>query len=110
MFYKIEPTFFQIYQKEIIATIIALCVFSIIRIVANSLVRGIGRKSNFSQARTNLVMKYFDYLISILGVISLFTIWGVKSEHAFIFVSSILTVIGVAFFAQWSLLSNVTAG
>lgn len=110
MFCKIEPTFFQIYQKEIIATIIAVCVFIIIRMVANSVVRGFGRKTHFSPARTNLVMKYFDYLISILGIISLFTIWGVKSEQAFIFVSSILTVIGVAFFAQWSILSNITAG
>jgi len=27
-----------------------------------------------------------------------------------LFVTSILTVIGVAFFAQWSILSNITAG
>ncbi|MFC2652741.1 MAG: mechanosensitive ion channel domain-containing protein, partial [Capnocytophaga gingivalis] len=37
-------------------------------------------------------------------------IWGVKPDQIFLFISSILTVIGVAFFAQWSILSNVTAG
>ena len=36
--------------------------------------------------------------------------WGVKGEQAFFVMSSILTVIGVALFAQWSILSNITAG
>ena len=33
-----------------------------------------------------------------------------KPDQIFLFISSVLTVIGVAFFAQWSILSNVTAG
>ena len=36
-------------------------------------------------------------------------IWGVKQSELAVFVGSILTIVGVAFFAQWSLLSNITS-
>jgi len=36
-------------------------------------------------------------------------IWGVDYHGLFLFASSILAVLGVALFAQWSLLSNVTS-
>jgi small-conductance mechanosensitive channel len=36
-------------------------------------------------------------------------IWGVNQSDLAVFVGSVLTVVGVAFFAQWSLLSNITS-
>ncbi|WP_243846491.1 mechanosensitive ion channel domain-containing protein [Wenyingzhuangia heitensis] len=36
-------------------------------------------------------------------------VWGVDFNRLSIFISSILAVLGVGFFAQWSLLSNLTA-
>jgi small-conductance mechanosensitive channel len=47
------------------------------------------------------------FLSIILAVISL--IWGVKQSDLMLFIGSTLTIIGVAFFAQWSLLSNITS-
>jgi small-conductance mechanosensitive channel len=37
-------------------------------------------------------------------------IWGVQTKDIFIVLSSITTVVGVAMFAQWSILSNITSG
>ena len=48
--------------------------------------------------------------MNILVTISLIVIWGVDTKDIFITVSSIATVIGVAMFAQWSILSNITSG
>jgi small-conductance mechanosensitive channel len=42
-----------------------------------------------------------------LATISL--VWGVNQEDLAVLIGSVLTVIGIAFFAQWSLLSNVTS-
>ena len=70
----------------------------------------ISGKSLFTDARTNLVIKYTDYLINTLTIISLIAIWGVEGKQLVLVVSSLLTIIGVAFFAQWSILSNITAG
>jgi small-conductance mechanosensitive channel len=36
-------------------------------------------------------------------------IWNINKEGLVVFITSIITVMGVAFFAQWSILSNITA-
>lgn len=95
---------------EVIATVITLIVFAVIRYFLDFIIEKFGGKSSFSQGRTNLVKRYIDFLIYVLGAIALITIWGVKKDQLFLVISSVLTVIGVAFFAQWSILSNITAG
>ncbi|WP_338410770.1 mechanosensitive ion channel family protein [uncultured Flavobacterium sp.] len=60
--------------------------------------------------RTNLVIKYVSILLICIAIIAIVIIWGVNKDQLFLFFSSLFTVIGVAFFAQWSLLSNITAG
>lgn len=102
--------YIQNYIYQIIATTIALVVFIALRYLVNSIINKFGKKAEFSESRTHLVKKYIDYLIYLFALITLVSIWGIKPEQIFLFVSSILTVIGVAFFAQWSILSNITAG
>ena len=60
--------------------------------------------------RSNLVIKYIYLLLGILAFISIVIIWGVKKDQIFLFISSVFAVAGVASFAQWSILSNITAG
>lgn len=103
-------SFLNTYGNQIIATIVTVFIFAIFRLTVNSIVAKFAKKSNFSEARYNLVKRYIDYLIWLLAVIILISIWGIKREQLLLFLSSVLTVIGVAFFAQWSILSNVTAG
>jgi len=45
-----------------------------------------------------------------LAVVVIAAIWGVNQSQLILFISSFLTVLGIAFFAQWSLLAKVTAG
>ncbi len=103
-------TFFETHSKQLIATLITVLVYFVLRAFLSSLVKKFGRKSELTDARTNLVWKYINMLLSSLAIVSLITIWGVKGDDIFLVISSVLTIIGVAFFAQWSILSNVTAG
>ncbi|WGU69107.1 mechanosensitive ion channel [Capnocytophaga canimorsus] len=57
-----------------------------------------------------MVIKYMNMFITLFACVLLITIWGVEGERALLVISSIFTVIGVAMFAQWSILSNITAG
>lgn len=98
------------YIYQIIATAIAIVVFVILRFLVNAIINKFGRKADFDESRTQLVKKYIDYFIYALAILTLISIWGIKTEQLFLFVTSVLTVIGVAFFAQWSILSNITAG
>ena len=99
----------QKYLYQMIATIVALVIFMILRYLVNTIIDNIGKTSEFAESRTQLVKKYIDYFIYMLALLVIISIWGIKPEQIFLFISSVLTVIGVAFFAQWSILSNITA-
>jgi len=101
---------FKEYSQEIISTIVLLIALAALRVIVAQLVRRYASSSHLLEHRTNLVIKYIHILMNILVTLSLIVIWGVETQDIFITVSSIATVIGVAMFAQWSILSNVTAG
>jgi small-conductance mechanosensitive channel len=101
---------FNNFTIEVIATLIVLLLVFILRFIIAKLVRKYAKKSEIIEQRANLVIKYIDLLINIIAFISLIVIWGVKKDQILLFVSSITTVVGVAMFAQWSILSNITSG
>lgn len=101
---------FNNFTIEVIATIIVLLLVFILRFIIAKLVRKYAKKSEIIEQRANLVIKYIDLLINIIAFISLIVIWGVKKDQILFTVSSITTVVGVAMFAQWSILSNITSG
>lgn len=98
------------YLDQEIATLIVLFIYVVLRINSNKLVRKYARLNETLEHRTNLVIKYINLLLGILALISIVIIWGVKKDQIFLFISSIFAVAGVASFAQWSILSNITAG
>ncbi|ESU18609.1 hypothetical protein FCR2A7T_29080 [Flavobacterium cauense R2A-7] len=95
---------------EIVATVITLILFVLVRVIVAKIVRRFASVSERIEHRTNLVIKYIHILVNILTAIVLFTIWGIRTTQIIFFASSISAIIGVAMFAQWSILSNVTAG
>ena len=102
--------FFTDFTKEVFATGVVLFLIIILRIIITRLVRRYAKSTAIIEHRTNLVIKYIHLLITILAAIALIVIWGVKSDDIFLTLSSIATVVGVAMFAQWSILSNITSG
>ncbi|WP_348812750.1 mechanosensitive ion channel domain-containing protein [Flavobacterium maritimum] len=103
-------TFFNDFTREIIATGILFLFILVMRVMTSKLVRRYAKSSQTIERRTNLVIKYIHLLINILAVAALIIIWGVDTKDIFITLSSIATVVGVAMFAQWSILSNITSG
>ncbi|MFV8342060.1 mechanosensitive ion channel domain-containing protein [Flavobacterium sp. XS2P39] len=103
-------SFFTQYTKELIATGILFLLLILLRIISTKLVRQYAKSSHSIEHRTNLVIKYIHLFINILVVTALIIIWGVQTKDIFIALSSITTVVGVAMFAQWSILSNITSG
>ncbi|MBF6640824.1 mechanosensitive ion channel [Flavobacterium sp. J49] len=102
--------FFDYYLKEQIATGLVIIIVILLRIIVTKAVKRYSRSHTGIEKRTNLVIKYIHLLINILAVISLIVIWGVQKNDILITLSSIATVVGVAMFAQWSILSNITSG
>jgi small-conductance mechanosensitive channel len=95
---------------QIIKTIAVLFVLVVIRLITNQMINRTLKKLHLSYARRKLSMKVVNFFMIIGAVITITAIWGIKSEQLILFLSSVLTILGIAFFAQWSILSNITAG
>lgn len=103
-------SFINHYFIEIISTVVVIIIALLLRFGSTKLVRKYSKTSEVLEHRTNLVIKYISVFLTVLFFTALFIIWGVESNELFMTVSSVLTVIGVALFAQWSILSNITSG
>lgn len=102
--------FLKDFTQELIATGILCIVFVLTRLIVSKLVRSFAKRSQTIEKRTRLVLKYIHLLMNIMALVALIIIWGVQTKDIFIVLSSITTVVGVAMFAQWSILSNITSG
>ena len=102
--------FIAINQQEILATIIAFVVLLIIKFISTKAIRRISRISDLNAARTRLIIKYISIGLFTIGIGAVIFIWGVNFQEIGILFSSVFAIIGVAMFASWSILSNVTAG
>jgi small-conductance mechanosensitive channel len=98
------------FTKEFVATGILFFILILFRLIISRLVRSFAKRSQTIEKRTRLVIKYIHLLMNILAAFALIIIWGVQTKDIFIVFSSITTVVGVAMFAQWSILSNITSG
>jgi small-conductance mechanosensitive channel len=101
---------FKEYTHEMLLTGILLTVLIFLRIIVDKLIHRYAKTTHILEHRANLVIKYIHILMNLFIIISLIIIWGVQTKDILITISSIATVIGVAMFAQWSILSNITSG
>lgn len=98
------------YQTELLGTLGVLGILLITRFIAIKAIRRVGRISDLNEVRTRLIIKYVVIGHGLLMVTGLLLIWGVNIREVGLLLSSVFAVIGVALFASWSILSNITAG
>lgn len=101
---------FKEYQAQILQTLVAIVVILLIRFIISKTIRRVGKLGELDPNRTLLISKYINLFISAIGLFVISIFWGVNFDDLGWFISSAFAVIGVAFFAVWSILSNVTAG
>jgi small-conductance mechanosensitive channel len=94
----------QIFESAIILIIYVILYFVIKTFINNSL-----KHTPLQRDRRKIIIKVLHLFITITASVFLAAIWGFKQKEIAAFASSVLTVLGIAFFAQWSLLSNITS-
>ena len=102
--------FFETYQTELIITEIVLLFLFVVRIIANTLVRKIGRKSGINDARIKLICRYVSVTLFLIALLIEAFVFGAQLRELTLLFSSIFAVIGIGLFAIWSILSNITSG
>jgi len=95
---------------KIIETIIAIAVYFILRLIIHKTVDRTVATSLLQKSRGKILKKGINMILLLTFSIFIFIIWGVDQSELMIFIGSVLTVMGIALFAQWSILSNITAG
>ncbi|MGB5404698.1 mechanosensitive ion channel domain-containing protein [Robiginitalea sp.] len=98
------------YQTEVLTTVLALGILIITRFLSTKAIRKVGQISDLNDVRTRLILKYVAIGHGVLMISALLLIWGVNFREVGLILSSVFAVIGVALFASWSILSNITAG
>ncbi len=101
---------FEPFQIKILYTVAMILTFLFFREILKSITRKTLKRHNFGLQRKQVILKTVNFMTILMIIVFAFGIWGLKGIQVFTFLTSVLTVIGVAFFAQWSLLSNITAG
>jgi len=91
-------------------TLIVLIILIAAHFFTKNVVKSFLKKFRFTAQRRKLTIRIINLLLSILAIVFISGIWGVKQSQMAVFISSVMAVLGIAFVAQWSILSNITAG
>ena len=67
------------------------------------------KRTQFERGRRKMTIRAVQLFTTITAIILLTGIWGFRQNEIALFASTIFTALGIAFFAQWSLLSNITS-
>ena len=97
-------------EIKILETVLAIIILSLMQMAISRLIARTVRNSLLRKTRGKIIKKVFQIIILTIMLVFVMTVWGVKQSELFMFMASVLTVIGIALFAQWSHLSNITAG
>lgn len=90
-------------------SVLSLVGFVAVNRTSHKIMATLGAYKGVDGSRLFYIQQFFKVIAFLVLLILLSAIWGVDYDGLFLFASSILAVLGVALFAQWSLLSNVTA-
>ena len=98
-----------IYTLQIIKTMVLIVAYLAAKIFTKRLIKKVGLRFSYQSGRIRITNKIANALLGILVFVFVMLIWGIKQSDLVVFLSTTLTILGVAFFAQWSLISNITS-
>ncbi len=68
------------------------------------------RKNDINEARIRLIRRYITVSLFILALIIEAFVFGAQFKDLAVVFSSVFAILGIALFAIWSILSNITSG
>ncbi len=97
------------YKIQILETTAVVILYIVAFFITKTIINNALKNTHLQRDRRKIVIKAVHLFTSIAVIILIAGIWGLKQHEIAVFVSTILTALGIAFFAQWSLLSNITS-
>ena len=97
------------FNIQIIETIIILGGYIILYFIVKTVINNFLKSTRLERSRRKMAIRAVQLFTTMTAIILLTGVWGFKQSEIALFASTILTALGIAFFAQWSLLSNITS-
>src|SRR5690554_2903168 len=94
------------YYLHIIETVVIIITYFILKYVTKKATVRAAAKYSKSKTRVKIIKKIIQLILITISLTLLLFIWGVEQSELLFFISSLLTVLGIAFFAQWSIISR----
>lgn len=98
----------ELYMK-IGISLVAFMVLLGVREISRIIIRNHAKKYELDDSQRVYANKFFNFTLAILLFILLGIVWDISVKGLSVYFASIFAVVGVALFAQWSIISNVTA-
>lgn len=97
------------FNIQIIETLIILGCYIILYFIFKTVINNFLKKTRLERSRRKMAIRAVQLFTTMTAIILLTAVWGFKQHEIALFASTILTALGIAFFAQWSILSNITS-
>jgi small-conductance mechanosensitive channel len=99
----------EMYQIQLIESFSLIIIVVLAVRLIKKLVEKAAIKYDYHKTRVKIMKKVVTLILVTCSIIILVLIWGIAPSQLLGYIASLLTVVGLAFFAQWSVLSNITA-
>ncbi len=96
-------------EIQILETIFLIVIVITVKLISNNSVNRLLNKMDFDLKRKQISHRIINLFLTIFLVTVLAGIWNIHKDQLIVFMTSVVTVLGIAFFAQWSILSNITS-
>jgi small-conductance mechanosensitive channel len=97
------------YKIQTIETLAVIMLYATAFFTTKTAINNALKNTQLERGRRKIIIKAVHLFTSITAIILIASVWGLEQNKIAVFASTILTAIGIAFFAQWSLLSNITS-
>lgn len=97
-------------QVQLIEAAVVIAIYMVIRFFLLRYVDKLVSRRLSSPKRSVVVKKAINLIVLAIFTTVLISVLGVDQSELALFIGSVLTVIGIALFAQWSILANITSG
>lgn len=97
------------YKIQIIETLFVFGIYILVYFIVKSVINNALKKTQFERGRRKMTIRAIQLFTTIAAITLLTGVWGFRQNEIAKFATTILTVLGIGFFAQWSLLSNITS-
>ncbi|MGR5238839.1 mechanosensitive ion channel domain-containing protein [Vibrio alfacsensis] len=94
---------------KVLMAIIILIIYRVVKRIANRTILNLAESKGVKKARLSFIQRCFNVVFLFLFASIFAIVTGIGYGDVSLFLSSIFAVLGVAFIAQWSILSNITA-